>query len=196
MAHGLLQRAMDFSRWPVAMADSVLMETQHGHENVVLGWFPGPRGVTKMRNPLLNAAGVFAACLLSTQALATPQVQLSPSLPSPQSTGTAVNLVATGSDSDPGMLTYRYSVAYRGGLRIVRDYSQDSSFNWAGTIKDGLYLVQVTVRNNTTQQTAKKNLLFQFDSRVAGSQPVVSPTSNPLVALFSAPACAGSLNAA
>jgi hypothetical protein len=60
-----------------------------------------------MRNLLLNAAGVFAACLLSTQALAAPQVQLSPSLPSPQSTGTAVNLVATGSDSDPGMLTYR-----------------------------------------------------------------------------------------
>jgi len=143
-----------------------------------------------MRNLHLNAACVFAACLLSTQALATPQVQLSPSLPSPQSTGTAVNLVATGSDSDPGMLTYRYSVAYRGGLRIVRDYSQDSSFNWAGTIKDGLYLVQVTVRNNTTQQTAKKNLLFQFDSRVAGSQPVVTATANPLVALFSAPACA------
>jgi hypothetical protein len=143
-----------------------------------------------MRNLLLNAAVVFAACLLSTQALAAPQVQLSPSLPSPQSTGTAVNLVATGSDSDPGMLTYRYSVANRGVFRVVRDYSQDPSFNWSGVVSDGLYLVQVTVRNNSTQQTAKKNLLFQFSPRVAGNQPVVSPTSNPLVALFSAPACA------
>ena len=90
-----------------------------------------------MRNLHLNAACVFAACLLSTQALAAPQVQLSPSLPSPQSTGTAVNLVATGSDSDPGMLTYRYSVANRGVFRVVRDYSQDPSFNWSGVVSDG-----------------------------------------------------------
>jgi hypothetical protein len=73
---------------------------------------------------------------------------------------------------------------------VVRDYTQDSAFNWAGTVSDGLYLVQVTVRNNATQQTAKKNLMFQFSPRVAGSQPVVSATANPLVALFSAPACA------
>jgi len=143
-----------------------------------------------MRKDFLVAACFSAACILPLQALATPQVQLTPSLPSPQSTGTAVNLVATGSDSDPGMLTYRYSVAYRGAFRIVRDYSQDGNFNWAGIVSDGLYLVQVTVRNNATQQTAKKNLLFRFDSRVAGSQPVVSATANPLVALFSAPACA------
>jgi hypothetical protein len=144
----------------------------------------------KMRKLLLNAVCVFAACFLSTQALATPQVQLTPSLPSPQSTGTAVNLVAAGSDTDPGLLTYRYSVANRGVFRVVRDYSQDPSFNWSGVVSDGLYLVQVTVRNNSTQQTAKKNLLFQFSPRVAGNQPVVSATANPLVALFSAPACA------
>jgi hypothetical protein len=143
-----------------------------------------------MRKVLLAAACFSAACILPLQALAAPQVQLTPSLPSPQSTGTAVNLVAAGSDVDPGLLTYRYSVAYRGVFRVVRDYSQDNAFNWAGTVSDGLYLVQVTVRNNATQQTAKKNLMFQFSPRVAGSQPVVSATANPLVALFSAPACA------
>lgn len=143
-----------------------------------------------MRKLLLNAVCVVAACFLSTQALAAPQVQLSSSLPSPQATATAVGLVAAGSDADPGLLTYRYSIAYRGVFRVVRDYSQDNTFNWAGTVSDGLYLVQVTVRNNATQQTAKKNLLFQFSPRVGGSQPAVSTTANPLVALFSAPACA------
>ena len=143
-----------------------------------------------MRKLLLIAACFSAAFIFPLQAIATPQVQLTPSLPSPQSTGTAVNLTATGSDPDPGLLTYRYSIAYRGVFHVVRDYSQDNGFNWAGTVSDGLYLVQVTVRNNSTQQTAKKNLLFRFDSRVAGGQPVVSATTNPLVALFSAPACA------
>lgn len=143
-----------------------------------------------MRKLLLGAVGVFAACFLSTQALAAPQVQLTPSLPSPQLTGTTVNLVASGSDSDPGLLTYRYSVAYRGALHVVRDYSQDNSFAWSGIVSDGLYLVQVTVRNNATGQTAKKSQLFQFSPRIAGSQPAVSATANPLVALFSAPACA------
>jgi hypothetical protein len=61
-----------------------------------------------MRKVLLAVACFSAACILPLQALATPQVQLTPSLPSPQSTGTAVNLVATGSDVDPGLLTYRY----------------------------------------------------------------------------------------
>ena len=143
-----------------------------------------------MRKLLLAAACFSAAFFLPLQALATPQVQLTASLPSPQSTATAVSLAATGSDTDPGLLTYRYSVAYRGAFHVVRDYSQDSGFNWAGTVSDGLYLVQVAVRNNTTQQVAKKNLLFQFLPRVAGTQPVVSATANPLVALFSAPACA------
>jgi hypothetical protein len=142
-----------------------------------------------MRKLPLNAVCVFAACVLSMPAVAAPQVQLAPSLPSPQSTGTTVKLVATGTDADPGLLTYRYSVAYRGEFRVVRDYSQDNSFDWAGTVSDGLYLVQVTVRNNATQQTAKKNLLFQLSPRVVGNQPVVSATANPLVALFSAPAC-------
>ena len=143
-----------------------------------------------MHKLLSKAACVAAACFLSMPAFAAPQVQLTPSLPSPQSTATAVNLVATGSDTDPGLLTYRYSVAYRGVFHVVRDYSQDANFNWAGTVSDGLYLVQVTVRNNSTQQTAKKNLLFQFSPRIADSQPAVTASANPLVALFSAPACA------
>ena len=143
-----------------------------------------------MRKLLSYAAGVAAACLLSTQAWAAPQVQLSASLPSPQATGTTVRLVATANDADPGTLAYRYSVAYRGDLRIVRDYSQDSGFDWAGTVSDGLYLVQVSVRNNSTGQATRKSLLFRFDPRVAGGQPAVSATEHPLVALFSAPACA------
>ncbi|MGH8212852.1 MAG: aryl-sulfate sulfotransferase, partial [Rhodanobacteraceae bacterium] len=143
-----------------------------------------------MRKLLLVAVCVFAAYLLPISAFAALQVQLTPSVASPQPTGTAVNLVAAASDSNPGILTYRYSISGRGISRIVRDYSQDNGFDWAGTVNDGTYVVQVTVRNNSTQETAQNSLLFRLNSRVAGGMPVVTASANPLVALFSAPACA------
>ena len=143
-----------------------------------------------MPKVLLAAACFSVACILPLQAFATPQVQLLPSLPSPQLTGTAVNLVATATDSDPGILTYRYAITYRGSSRIIRDYSQSNSFNWAGAVSDGIYLVRVTVRNNSTQETAQQSLLFRLAPRVIGGQPTVTASANPLVALFSAPACA------
>ena len=143
-----------------------------------------------MRKVLLAAACFSVACILPLQAFATPQVQLMPSLPSPQLTGTAVNLVATATDPDPGLLTYRYAITYRGVPRIVRDYSQANSFNWSGAVSDGIYLVRVTVRNNSTQETAQQSLLFRLAPRVIGGQPTVTASANPLVALFSAPACA------
>jgi hypothetical protein len=136
------------------------------------------------------AVCVLAACLFPLQAPAAPRLQLASSLPSPQPTGTTVGLTATATDPDPGVLAYRYSIAHGGASRIVRDFSQDGGFDLAGMVGDGLYLVQVVVRNNSTHLTAKKSLLFRFDSRVVGNQPVASATENPLVALFSAPACA------
>lgn len=142
-----------------------------------------------MQKLSLAAACFFAVCILPLQALAAPQVTLTPSVTSPQPVGTAVNLVATATDSDPGTLTYRYSIGYGGVTRIVRDFSQSNSFDWAGAVSDGRYVVQVTARNNATQQTAQKSMLFQLTSRVSGNTPVVTASANPLVALFSASAC-------
>ena len=100
-----------------------------------------------------------------------------------------MNLIATAADSNSGILSYRYTISAGGDSRIIRDFSQSSSFDWAGVIADGLYLVRVTVRNNTTQETVQKSLPFRFTSRVSNGMPIVTASANPLVALFSAPAC-------
>ena len=141
-----------------------------------------------MKKSFLTAC-FCAAGVLPLPALAAPQVTLTPSVASPQPVGTAVNLVATATDIDPGTLTYRFLISYGGVTRIVRDFSQSSSFDWAGAVSDGRYVVQVTVRNNTTQETAQKSVLFRLTSRASGTTPVVTASANPLVALLSAPAC-------
>jgi hypothetical protein len=128
-------------------------------------------------------------CLLPLSGFAAIQVDLVPSVGSPQPVGTPVVLMATATDPNPGILAYRYTVSGGGVSRIVRDFSQTNSLELAGVMVEGDYTVQVAVRNNRTQETAQTSMVFQFTSRVANGQPVVSATANPLVALFSAPAC-------
>jgi hypothetical protein len=88
------------------------------------------------------------------------------------------------------MLVTRYSVSVNGGpFRIVRDFSQQAIFAWAPALFEQSATIRVTVRNNESKATAQDELPFQIVSRVEGSVPVVTPTSHPLVALFSAPPC-------
>lgn len=55
---------------------------------------------------------------------------------------------------------------------------------------EGSYEVQVVAKDFSTGDTASKTARFIVSPLVTGSRPVVVPTANPLVALFSAPACA------
>jgi len=131
-----------------------------------------------------------ASLLLPVTALAAIQVQLTPSVPSPQFVGTTVTWTATVTDSNSGLLTYRYAVTFSNSPRIVRDYSQANTFDWTASVWEGIYIIQVTVRNNSTQETAQASMPFRLTSRVSGATPVATAGANPLVALFSAPACA------
>lgn len=131
-----------------------------------------------------------AACFLHVTAFAAIQVQLTSSVPSPQPVGTTVTWTATATDSNSGLLNYRYSVTFDGVPRIVSDYTQVNTFDWTASVWEGFYQVRVTVRNNSTQETAQATMPFSLTSRVSGTSPVASVSSNPLVALFSAPACA------
>jgi hypothetical protein len=88
------------------------------------------------------------------------------------------------------MYVYRYSVSVNNGpFRVVRDFSQHFNFEWAPELYQQDAKVRVTVRNNKTKETADSELPFRIVSRVSGSTAVVTPTSHPLVALFSAPPC-------
>jgi hypothetical protein len=89
------------------------------------------------------------------------------------------------------MHVFRYWVSEGGGpFRIVRDFSQRRDFVWMPALYEHEAAIRVTVRNNDTKETAESDLPFRVVSRVTGSTPVITPTSNPLIALFSSPPCA------
>lgn len=116
-------------------------------------------------------------------------VTLMPSLPSPQPVGTAITWTATATDTVP--LVYRFSdgTSPSGPFTVQRDFSPKNSYTVA-PMQEGTFYVQVTVAegyNSTTSSSIVAS--FTFSSRVGGGRPVVNPTGNPLVALYSAPAC-------
>ena len=118
------------------------------------------------------------------------QIQLTPSLSSPQPLGTPITWSATATDTAP--LVYRFSVATAaaGPYRVVRDFSTRPSFVWA-PLQEGAYFIAVTIQEGYSgTATVSTFRPYTLTSRVNGTQAVVSPTANPLVALYSAPACA------
>jgi hypothetical protein len=144
-------------------------------------------GAAMMRR--LGALVIAGICV--PNGFANPQVQVTAAPAAPQPVGTVVTFRAVATDTDPGQLAYRFSVGSgAGGFRVLRDYSVSDSFTWTQVDHEGLDQIQVTVRNNATLQKAALSVYYEFTSRVSGSQPVVSSTANPLVALFSAPPCA------
>lgn len=119
-------------------------------------------------------------------------VQLLTSVPSPQPVGTPIGVTSSiGLESlTRDMLVFQFSVSVKGGpFRIVRDFSQPPSFVWTPDLFEQTATIRVKVRNNETKATGQAELPFQIVSRIKGSASTVTPTSNPLVALFSAPPC-------
>ena len=139
-------------------------------------------------------SGLFGLFLIaagaSTQAAAM-SVVVSPSVPSPAPVGAVVTWTATVPDANPGTLWYRF-LAQRAGEdpSLLRDYGPENALDWTASEREGGYLIQVLVRNLDTGESATAWAAYQITSRVAGDTPVVSPTANPLVFLYSAPPCA------
>ncbi len=134
---------------------------------------------------------VLAAIAITIAASGAIKIELASSVPSPQPVGAAIGFIPRVQIMPPGMFNYRYAVSVNGGpFRAVRDFSQDPRFTWAPELYEHEAIVRVTVRNGTNKETADAEARFKIVPRVNGSNAVVSPTSHPLVALFSAPACA------
>jgi hypothetical protein len=133
---------------------------------------------------------LFGAALTAQTSYGQLSVTLSPSLPSPQPVGESVNLVATVSNASSA-LRYRFLVEPPGAttFNMLADYGAPDSVQWSA-LQQGAYQIQVEVSNVTTGQTGNAVISFQFTSRITGTTPVVSPSSHPLVAIYSAPACA------
>jgi len=127
-------------------------------------------------------------------------VSFTPSAPSPELIGTTITWTATAADSNAGPLTFQFNVAPPGGkLALVKDFNvgtlsgttwTSQPFLWMPTGKEGTYQLQVVIKDFTSGETASLTIQFVVKPLVTGTTPVVAPTGNPLVFLFSAPSCA------
>ena len=132
---------------------------------------------------------LFAFLWTAPLALAQISVSLTPSVASPAHVGTRVTWTASVS-TDSDAYVYRFRTGGFGqDLRVVKDYSPDNTLDWTQANQEGIYQVDVTVRNVQTGQVAHADNWYYVQSNVSGGQPVITPTTHPLVFLYSAPPC-------
>ena len=117
-------------------------------------------------------------------------VALSPSIPSPAPVGTIVTWTASVPNSGAATLWYRFRAAPVGAnLQMVRDFGPESALDWTVSDHEGTSQIEVSARNLNTGESATATATYVMSSRVSGNTPVISPTANPLVFLYSAPPC-------
>jgi hypothetical protein len=70
---------------------------------------------------------------------------------------------------------------------VVRDFSPNNTFTWA-PMQEGTYDVRTTAKDGfAATETTSAVVTDAVNSRLTGTDAVVTPTANPLVALYSAP---------
>jgi arylsulfate sulfotransferase len=139
----------------------------------------------------LRASLWLAACglTLAQTLLAQMSLSLTPSVPSPAPLGTLVTWTATPSGASPGTLRYRFRVRNSsGGFRTIVDYGPNASLDWSTIDHEGGYEIEASVMNNQTGETAGASQVFVFTA-LATEAPVLTPTANTLVFIYSAPPC-------
>ncbi len=133
-------------------------------------------------------------------ALATVRItSMTPSAASPQAIGTPITWAVKATDTGAGPLTFQFNVAGSSHvMSLVKDFNAGTlsggtwtaqPFGWVPTGPEGGYQVQVVAKDFVTGETASKTASFVLTPLVTAGAPVVKATANPLVALFSAPAC-------
>src|SRR5262245_53685799 len=114
-------------------------------------------------------------------------VSLVPDEAAPQLVGERITWTATAADCGTAPV-YQFSVAPHGGaFHVVRDFSPTNTFAWT-PMQEGSYDIEVLVKDGyQATETCSAVAADAVASRVSGSQAVVTPTLNPLVALYSVP---------
>jgi arylsulfate sulfotransferase len=117
-------------------------------------------------------------------------VAVSTSVSSPAPVATPVTFTAVVSGEPTNNNWYRFSVREGSGpYHIIRDYGPVSTLMWTASDHEGTYEMDVAASNLDTGDMASGSTTFEFDP-IATGEPVISPTANSLIFLYSAPACA------
>jgi arylsulfate sulfotransferase len=126
----------------------------------------------------------------AAQGLAAMTVSLSPSVASPAPLGTLVLWTPTVSGLQSANLWYRYRAKSPDkDFQMVRDFGPNNSLRWIVSDHEGIYQIEVAVRNLDTGDSATTTASYALISRITGNAPVISSTINPMVFLYSAPPC-------
>jgi hypothetical protein len=114
-------------------------------------------------------------------------LSLSPSEAAPQLVGEPIVWTATASDCGANLVYQFRAGPADGPLHVVRDFSPSNNFTWT-PMQEGTYDVQVIAKQGyEATDTESADALDMVNSRVTGSEPRISSTANPLVALYSVP---------
>ena len=139
----------------------------------------------------LAIVAVLPAIVLPLEAavnvtLSTPEI----SLP----VGSTFHLTASASDTAKPSATFTYLFAVRSSTAasysVIKNFYKTNTVDWTPSTQEGAYDIQVVVQSSTGSVGYGLETVT-VTSRIIGSTPVVSHTNNPLVALYSAPPCAG-----
>lgn len=146
-----------------------------------------------MKRPLAGRSLLLALLALAWTAPgldAQMSVSLDASSESPVPVGTVVTFTANVSDATDGTLWYRFRVRrIDSDFRMLKDYGPDGTLDWTPQNHDGVYEIEVSVRNRDTGETVVGSRWFEMQSNVTGNQPAITPTSHPLVFRYNAPPC-------
>ena len=144
-----------------------------------------------------NIYFLILACAVFTRPcpparLRSPCPLASPSAPSP--VGTALNWTASASGVDPSAAEYQFSVAKPlKASTVVIDYSPSNTFQYM-PLQEGTYTISVTVKNTITGESASTSAAAAASSLLGSSgAPLVTPTGNPLTAIYSATCQTGTM---
>jgi arylsulfate sulfotransferase len=140
--------------------------------------------------PKVRPLSVLLAFFISAPLASALTVSLAPSISSPAPVSTLVTFTATVANTASGTLWYRYRYhGYGQDSQLIKDYGPENTLVWTNGEHEGPYEIDVDVRNLTTGDAGAASAYFTFQSLVTGATPVVTPTSHPMVYLYSAPPC-------
>ena len=138
-------------------------------------------------NGKLFAIGLTLSCGFAAQGMS---LAVTTSMDSPVPVGTMIAFSAAVADAPGSNQCYRFRVRRNGGAyRMVRDYGPASTLHWTASDREGAYEMEISARDLDTGDESTTTSLFHFQSLVTSGEPVITPTSNSLVFLYSAPAC-------